>query len=116
MRLCVVIHDSSLPRSCDALPGRSEGGTHAQTTSTVAQSSALVVDSRRGPWPRARPSGAGGAKEIAEKVQTEVAKQRAREQRKYHAKKGAQRTEGRPRGSKRKQDTRIRADGGGVWD
>ena len=63
--------------------------------------------------------GAGGSQEIAEKVQTEVAKQRAREQRKYHSKKGAQKGGGRPRGSKRKQDTKIKADGGGgggFWD
>ena len=59
---------------------------------------------------------AGARGNVADRVQTEVAKQRAREQRKHHSKKGAQRTGGRPRGSKRKQDTRIKADGGGFWD
>ncbi|TBU48165.1 RIO1-domain-containing protein [Dichomitus squalens] len=59
---------------------------------------------------------ASGPKDISEKVQTEVAKQRARQQRKYHSKKGAQSQGGRPRGSKRKQDTKIKLDGGGFWD
>ncbi|KAI0800910.1 RIO1 family-domain-containing protein [Fomes fomentarius] len=57
-----------------------------------------------------------GTKDITEKVQSEVSKQRAREQRKYHTKKSAQRSGGRQKGSKRKQDTRIKVDGGGFWD
>ncbi|KAI0715241.1 RIO1 family-domain-containing protein [Earliella scabrosa] len=72
-----------------------------------------AVSARPGP-PR-RGAGAG-TKEVTDKVQSEVAKQRAREQRKYHSKKGAQRTGGRQKGSKRKQDTRIKVDGGGFWD
>ncbi|KAI0361224.1 RIO1-domain-containing protein [Trametes cingulata] len=56
------------------------------------------------------------SKDISDKVQSEVSKQRARQQRKYHSKKGAQRTGGRPRGSKRKQDTKIKVDSGGFWD
>ena len=56
-----------------------------------------------------------GARDISDKVQTEVAK-RARQQRKYHSKKGAQSKGGRLRGSKRKQDTKIKMDGGGFWD
>ncbi|KAI0375362.1 RIO1-domain-containing protein [Pilatotrama ljubarskyi] len=58
----------------------------------------------------------GASKDISDKVQSEVSKQRARQQRKYHSKKGAQRMGGRPRGSKRKQDTKIKVDSGGFWD
>lgn len=58
--------------------------------------------------------GPGG--DIRDKVQSEVSKQRGREQRKYHSKKSAQRRGERQKGSKRKQDTRIKVDGGGFWD
>ena len=53
--------------------------------------------------------------DVKEKVHSEVSKRRAREVRKYHSKKGAQRI-GRPKGSKAKQDTRVKVDGGGFWD
>ena len=52
---------------------------------------------------------------IKEKVHSEVSKRRAREVRKYHSKKGTQRI-GRPKGSKAKQDARVKVDGGGFWD
>ncbi|KAI1793909.1 RIO1-domain-containing protein [Ganoderma leucocontextum] len=57
-----------------------------------------------------------GARDISDKIQTEVAKRRAGQQRKYHSKKGAQSKGGRPRGSKRKQDTKIKVDSGGFWE
>ncbi|RPD64931.1 RIO1-domain-containing protein [Lentinus tigrinus ALCF2SS1-6] len=76
------------------------------STSLADRTAAMSVKSQR--------PAASGSKDISEKVQTEVAKQRARQQRKYHSKKGAQRTGGRPKGSKRKQDTRVKMDSG--WD
>jgi len=53
-------------------------------------------------------------KDITERVYSEVSKQRAKQQRKYHSKKGAQRV-GRPKGSKAKMDGRLKLDTGG-WD
>ncbi|KZT75190.1 RIO1-domain-containing protein [Daedalea quercina L-15889] len=53
--------------------------------------------------------------DVKEKVHTEVSKRRAKEVRKYHSKKGAQRV-GRPKGSKAKQDARVKVDGGSFWD
>ncbi|OCH95790.1 RIO1-domain-containing protein [Obba rivulosa] len=54
------------------------------------------------------------SKEISERVLSEVTKNRQRQQRKYHSKKGAQ-LGGRPKGSKAKQDARLKVDTGG-WD
>lgn len=54
------------------------------------------------------------ASDITEKVYSEVSKQRAKQQQKYHSKKGAQRV-GKPKGSKAKMDKRLKIDGGG-WD
>ncbi|KAI0660435.1 RIO1 family-domain-containing protein [Cubamyces menziesii] len=65
---------------------------------------------------RARKAPPGQSKDISEKVQSEVSKQRARQQRKYHSKKGAQRTGGRPRGNKWKQATKVKVDSGGFWE
>lgn len=56
------------------------------------------------------------ARDISDKVQAEVAKRYARQQRKYHFKKGAQSKGGRPRGSKRKLDTKLKVGGGGFWE
>ena len=53
---------------------------------------------------------------IKDRVANEVAKQRARQQRKYHSKRGAQRIGGRQKGSKAKMDTRVKPDKSGVWD
>lgn len=50
---------------------------------------------------------------MREKVATDLAK-RARQQRKYHTKRGAQRA-GRPHGSKAKQDQRVKMDKDGFW-
>ena len=55
------------------------------------------------------------ARTTSAKVQAEVGKQRAREQRKYHSKKGAQRSGGRAKGSKAKTDNRLQLQGG-FWD
>ncbi|KAF9242874.1 RIO1 family-domain-containing protein [Melanogaster broomeanus] len=52
--------------------------------------------------------------DVRERVATDLAK-RARQQKKYHSKRGAQRV-GRPHGSKAKQDKRVKLDRGGFWD
>ncbi|KAL6310013.1 RIO1 family-domain-containing protein [Sparassis latifolia] len=56
------------------------------------------------------------SKGISEKVQSELTKRRAREHRKYHSKKSAQRMGGRSKGSKAKQDGKIKVDTGGFWE
>jgi RIO kinase 2 len=53
---------------------------------------------------------------MREKVASDLTKQYAKQQRKYHSKKGAQRTGGRFKGSKAKADKRIKVDSGGFWD
>lgn len=52
-----------------------------------------------------------GIKEI---VSSDLSRQRARQKQKYHSKRGAQRA-GRPKGSKAKQDNRVKMDNSGVW-
>lgn len=53
-----------------------------------------------------------GIKDI---VSSDLTKQRARQRQKYHSKRGAQRI-GRPKGSKAKQDTRVKIDKSGIWE
>ena len=53
-----------------------------------------------------------GIKDI---VSSDLTKQRARQQQKYHSKRGAQRI-GRPKGSKAKQDNRVKMDKSGFWE
>ena len=59
----------------------------------------------------------GGSKEqeIREKAANEAYKRRAREKQKYHSRRGAERI-GRAKGSKAKQDNRVKLDKGGLWD
>ncbi|KAI0639761.1 RIO1 family-domain-containing protein [Trametes polyzona] len=92
---------------------RSARSRSSSLSSSLADGAA-ALSLRAGRAPR-QPSTAA-SKDISDKVQSEVSKQRARQQRKYHSKKGAQRTGGRARGSKRKQDTKIKVDSGGFWD
>ena len=54
--------------------------------------------------------------DIKERVASEVSKQRAQQQRKYHSKRGAQKVGGRQKGSKAKMDTRVKPDRSGFWD
>lgn len=54
--------------------------------------------------------------DIKERAAAEASKQRAQQQRKYHSKRGAQKVGGRHKGSKAKQDTRVKPDRGGFWD
>jgi RIO kinase 2 len=54
-------------------------------------------------------------KEIRDKAGIEAYKQRAREKQKYHSRRGAERI-GRAKGSKAKQDNRVKLDKGGLWD
>jgi RIO kinase 2 len=48
-------------------------------------------------------------------VSSDLSKQRSRQQKKYHSKRSTQRV-GRPKGSKAKQDTRVKLDRSGVWE
>lgn len=52
---------------------------------------------------------------VKDLVSSDLAKTRARQQRKHHSKRGV-RQAGRPQGSKAKQDTRVKLDRGGFWD
>ncbi|KAI0051784.1 hypothetical protein FA95DRAFT_1468508, partial [Auriscalpium vulgare] len=52
---------------------------------------------------------------VREQAAVEAGKERARQQRKYHSKRNGQRI-GRAKGSKAKQDTRVRVDQSGMWD
>jgi RIO kinase 2 len=54
-------------------------------------------------------------KEIRKKAAVDAFKGRAREKQKYHSRRGAERT-GRPKGSKAKQDNRVKVDRSGLWD
>ena len=54
-------------------------------------------------------------KEIKERAAIEAYKGRAREKRKYHSRRGAERI-GRAKGSKAKQDNRVTVDKSGLWD
>lgn len=54
--------------------------------------------------------------DMKEKVASEVSKRSAKQHMKYHSKRGAQKVGGRQKGSKAKQDTRVKLDRGGVWD
>ncbi|KZT30451.1 hypothetical protein NEOLEDRAFT_1054260 [Neolentinus lepideus HHB14362 ss-1] len=51
----------------------------------------------------------GGVREV---VSSQINKKHARQQKKFHSKKGA----GRPKGSKAKQDTRVKVDMSSGWD
>ena len=53
--------------------------------------------------------------EIKDVVSSDLRKQRARQERKHHSKRGI-RWGGRPHGSKAKQDVRCKPDKSGVWD
>ena len=53
--------------------------------------------------------------EIRDKAANEAYKRRAREKQKYHSRRGAERI-GRAKGSKGKQDNRVKLDKGGLWD
>lgn len=53
--------------------------------------------------------------EIKDKTAIEAYKQRAREKQKYHSRRGAERI-GRAKGSKAKQDNRVKLDKSGLWD
>ena len=53
--------------------------------------------------------------DIKERISSDIARQRIRQTNKYHSKRSTRRV-GRPKGSKAKQDTRIKADRGGVWE
>ncbi|RDX52080.1 RIO1-domain-containing protein [Lentinus brumalis] len=102
------VHDAENVSSRADSPRSSGSRSPSPSTSLAGRTAAMSLKSQR--------PAASGSKDMSEKVQTEVAKERARQQRKYHSKKSAQRTGGRQKGSKRKQDTRVKLDSGGMWD
>lgn len=55
------------------------------------------------------------AEDISQKVLSEVTKKNARQQQKYHSKRGPQRVGGRQKGSKGKMDDRLKMDRSHVW-
>jgi RIO kinase 2 len=59
--------------------------------------------------------GSSKEQEIKDKAAIEGYKRRAREKQKYHSRRGAERI-GRAKGSKAKQDNRVKLDKGGLWD
>ena len=109
-----VEHDAA-EGEIDGQDGSPSGADSPRSAGSRSPSPSTSLANRAGAMSvRSQRPTASGSKDISERVQTEVAKQRARQQRKYHSKKGAQRTGGRPKGSKRKQDTRVKMDSG--WD
>ncbi|KAF8585519.1 hypothetical protein K439DRAFT_1632518 [Ramaria rubella] len=55
------------------------------------------------------------SEDVRNRVVNDLAKQRARQQSKHNSKRNIQRV-GRPKGSKAKQDTRVKMDKNGVWE
>ena len=53
--------------------------------------------------------------DIKDIVSSDLTKERARQRQKYHSKRGAHRI-GRPKGSKAKQDSRVKVDKSGFWE
>lgn len=98
----------SPPASRHSSPSRTRSRSHSRSSLADRTANLILSDVLHDP-----PS---NSKDITEKVLSEVTKRRARQQRKYHSKKGAQRVGGRPKGSKAKMDGRIKLDKGGVWD
>jgi RIO kinase 2 len=83
--------------------------------STVEETSSVHSSSSRTPFPSPGMSAAPHFNDIKDIVSSDLTKERARQQRKHHSKRGA-RHAGRAKGSKAKQDTRVKLDRGGMWD
>lgn len=106
--LSPLSHTRNLSRSPPA-SRYSSRSRHSSVSSLDAATGALsIADSA------AARRATAHSQEIKGKAQAEVTKSRARQQRKYHAKKGA-RLAGRPKGSKAKFDGKITVDSGGFW-
>jgi RIO kinase 2 len=115
------------PGSEDEEPKGSAGLWHAQEQ---ADAQASTESPSRGP---PRSASASPASQLASKVENSLSvdsskdkvirnkaaidayKERTREKRKHHSRRGAERI-GRAKGSKAKQDNRIRLDKSGLWD
>ena len=81
------------------------------SSSPVGQLASKVESSCTVSVKAASPKGQG----IKDKAAIEAYKQRAREKQKHHSRRGAERI-GRAKGSKAKQDNRVKLDKGGLWD
>jgi RIO kinase 2 len=97
------------PSSADSLAGSSPDlETDAQEQQAEAEEGAEGESESDEEYPR-QPSSA-----IKELVQSSLSRDKAK-QRKHHSKKGVK-SAGRSKGSKAKQDTRVKIDRGGVWE
>ncbi|TFY83594.1 hypothetical protein EWM64_g426 [Hericium alpestre] len=117
----------------DAIPEFTEGPSSSKTAYDVTDGTPSGVPSSshpRSPSPSASTSSSvasleeqtaaaslsehRAAPDLKDRAAAEASKEHARQQRKHHSKRGAHRA-GRPKGSKAKQDTRVRLDRGGMW-
>lgn len=106
--------------------GGSEGSPQrsrapSPTDSLIAHTSALQL---RSPTKTSHRAGTDESEEgeaklsrdaIRERIASDITRLQARQTSKYHSKRSTRRV-GRPKGSKAKQDTRVKIDRSGVWD
>jgi len=100
------------------LVARSEESSGAkQSTVVVGETAHRSLSRTPSPSPSltARMAATLHLNDIKDIVSSDLTKERARQQRKYHSKKRASHA-GRPQGSKAKLDTRIKMDRGGISD
>jgi len=102
----VVLHTRDF--SGDRTPSPSE----SQISRSPPRSRSGSVSSLQRKMSSLRVSHDGGVREV---VSSQINKKHARQQKKFHSKKGVQRA-GRPKGSKAKQDTRVKVDISSGWD
>lgn len=116
--------DSSEPDS-DA-PGTFDRRSRAPspTDSLIEHTAALQLEPSQDPGPvpsaegapgTAAAEGVGLASSVRNRVAADIGRRQARQTSKYHSKRGVKKI-GRPKGSKAKQDLRVKMDRNGVWD
>ncbi|KAI0094730.1 RIO1 family-domain-containing protein [Irpex rosettiformis] len=106
--LSPISRSRPLSRSPPASRHHSPASSHSQRCSRSQSPSSLIE--------RTAALSISSHDVIRERAATEAAKLRAKQHRKYHSKRGAQRVGGRQKGSKAKMNTRIKPDKGGFWD
>ncbi|KZT40090.1 RIO1-domain-containing protein [Sistotremastrum suecicum HHB10207 ss-3] len=115
------VSSSSIPQDLDEDPQVPRSSCPSPSDSLVRQTAALGLrtPSPPGKHPthvsRPQPLAFDKTDSLKETVSAEVSKRRAREESKHHARRSTKRM-GRARGSKAKQDTRVKADTSGFWD
>ena len=106
--------EADLPNMPPPVAGVEENSGADQSSVDVEEQ--LRSSSSRTPSPSlAKMTAALHLNDVKDIVTSDLTKERARQQRKYHSKRGT-RHAGRPQGSKAKQDTRVKLDRGGIWD